>query len=66
MFIDCYLLVLFILVVICLILAAYYIGTTTAIRNDLKSVLYDRLDLENIELKKTIDKMMQIKKERKK
>lgn len=39
----------------------YYMGSFNCIRDDLKSLDYDNLLIENNELKKTIEKMMEVK-----
>lgn len=56
---------LYVLVSILFIILAGIIGNSCAIRDDLKSCLYDKLEQENKELKATIEKMMEVKKERK-
>ena len=56
---------LYVLVSILFIILAGIIGKSCAIRDDLKSCLYDKLEQENKELKAAIEKMMEVKKERK-
>lgn len=46
---------------ICFCFLGYYIGSFNCIRNDLKSLYYDNLLIENNELKETIKKMMEVK-----
>ena len=40
----------------------YILGSLKAVNDDIKSILYDKLVIENKELKSTIENMMQIKK----
>lgn len=63
--IDIEVICLYVLVSISFIILAVDIGKSCAIRNDLKSCLYDKLEQENKELKAAIEKMMEVKKERK-
>lgn len=56
---------LYIVVSILLILLGYIFGSLKAINDDIKSILYDRLAIENKELKSTIENMMQIKNNKK-
>lgn len=46
-------------------LFGYIFGSLKAINDDIKSILYDRLVIENKELKSTIENMMQIKNNKK-
>lgn len=55
----------YIVVSICLVLFGYIFGSLKAINDDIKSILYDRLVIENKELKSTIESMMQIKNNKK-
>ena len=63
--IDIEVICLYVLVSISFIILAGLIGNSYAIRDDIKSCLYDKLEQENKELKATIEKMMEVKKERK-
>lgn len=56
---------LYIVVSILLILLGYIFGSLKAINDDIKTILYDRLAIENKELKSTIENMMQIKNNKK-
>lgn len=56
---------LYILVSILLMLFGYIFGSLKSINDDIKSILYDRLAIENKELKSTIENMMQIKNNKK-
>lgn len=46
-------------------LFGYIFGSLKAINDDIKSILYDRLVIENKGLKSTIENMMQIKNNKK-
>ncbi len=56
---------LYIVVSILLILLGYIFGSLKAVNDDIKSILYDRLVIENKELKSTVENMMQIKNNKK-
>ena len=55
----------YIVVSICFVLFGYIFGSLKCINDDIKSILYDKLVVENRELKSTIEKMMQIKNNKK-
>lgn len=62
--IDIDVIYLYVLVSILFIILAGIIGNSCAIRDDLKSCLYDKLEQENRELKAAIEKMMEVKNEK--
>lgn len=56
--------ILYVSVSILFIILSGVIGSSYAIRNDLKSLYYDVLERENEELKETINKMIEVKNEK--
>ena len=56
--------ILYVCVSILFIILSGVIGSSYAVRNDLKSLYYDVLDRENKELKETINKMIEVKNEK--
>lgn len=57
--------ILCIVVSICSAFFGYTFGSLKSINDDIKSILYDKLVVENRELNSTIEKMMQIKNNKK-